>query len=228
MLKREVNDLRFLIRKGNENHIHNLYKEGEIYINTINFIRQCDNNIERSDPYDSIAKREFLGELKVKMCDCGLDINKYDILLNATDGQMSFDTTEKGNIYCFTGIYNDHFLDEKEIIEILIESFGESVIIILKPFVFIKRLIKALNDIGYKVYCCPVEYYPNDYSGDIGYFKKHENYKYQNEFRFFIPNLKDELIKLNIGSLEDIALIHKSCFLKLELTDSRTKIIKIA
>ncbi len=220
------NTLHLLFRRGKSEHIQNLLKKGELYINTIDFIRECDDNEERSDPHDSILERTFFGKVKVKIGDVGLDINSNAITFDAEDGVMIKDSTNKGNIYCLSGIYTKELEDERETIEFKTQSFGESIIVITNPREFIKRVETALKEKGYQnIKHWPVEYFPNDYSGEVGIFKKHEKFKHQNEFRFFISNSDNQPIKIEIGSIEDIAIIKDGCTLKLELTDKRTKII---
>jgi hypothetical protein len=48
------NTLYFLYRRGEPKHIQALYENGDLYINTIDSIRKCDQNEDRSDAYDGI------------------------------------------------------------------------------------------------------------------------------------------------------------------------------
>lgn len=224
MIPIEKNTLFILFRRGKTENIKNLFEKGEIYINTVDFIRDCDNNQDRSDPYDSIAKRQFLGDVKVKICDVGKDIDKDGIPLNGKDGVITIDTINKSNIYCLSGIYTKDLMDKTEVTEFKTKSFGESLIVISNPRKFIQRVKKALFEGGYKnIKFKPVDYYPNEYSGYIGTFKKHQNFSHQNEFRLYVPNSENKPIKINIGSIKDIAIMKESCFLRFEFTDKRIK-----
>lgn len=220
------NTLHILFRRGKSEHILNLLQKGEIYINTVNIIREYDDNEERSDPHDSILERDFLGKVKVKIGDVGLDTKNNGITLDAENCVMIKDSEINGNIYCLSGIYTKELEDERETIEFKTQSFGESVIIITNPREFINRVTTTLKANGYQdIKYWAVEYFPNDYSGEVGIFRKHEKFKHQNEFRFFIPNTNNEPIRIEIGAIEDIAVMMDGCALKLELTDKRTKII---
>lgn len=229
IIKIEENTLYFLYRRGKPEHIRALYeKKGELYINTIDFIRECDQNEDRSDVDDGISIREFFGEVKVEMCEVGQDIDKYRISLNGINCRMSVDSGEKGNIYCLSGIYNEHLDGQRNDIEFNTKAFGESLILIYNTRKFIDRVLEALKVNGYEnVQYNRVTYYSNDYSGRIGFFKKHERFKHQNEFRFFIPNKRNEPIKISIGSLEDIVAIEKNSILRLTYTDNKEQVIKI-
>ncbi len=224
----EDNTLYFLYRRGNPEHIKSLYDKGEIYFNTLDYIRICDQNEDRTDPNDGISNRLFLGDVKVRMCDVGKDINKDGIALNAANAVMVNDSEKKGNIYCLSGIFSEHLLDESEELKFDTKSFGESIILIYKPKDFINRIIKSLSENGYEdVAFRRVSYYPNDYSGRIGIFRKHEKFSHQNELRIFVPNEKNTPIKICIGSLNDIAYIENNTLLKLTYTNGKVKIIRL-
>jgi hypothetical protein len=224
MIPIKDNTLYILFRRGKNEHMKNLFERGEIYINTVDYIRNCDNNQERSDPDDSIQKRQFLGDVKVKMCDAGLDINKFGIPFKGKNCVINTDSTEKGNIYCLSGIFTKDLIEDSEVTEFKTNTFGESLVVISNPRKFIARVKKALIKAGYKdIKYGQVKYYPNDFSGYIGPFKKHEYFSPQNEFRFYVPNQENIPIKVYIGSIKDIAIIKENCFLQFEFTDNRIK-----
>ena len=98
-----------LYRRGEAEHIKALYEKGEVYINTIDHIRKCDKNDDRSDNQDGISERQFIGNAKVEICKVGLDINTHGVSFNGTDCVKYYDSGEKGNIYCLSGIFiGDH------------------------------------------------------------------------------------------------------------------------
>ena len=69
-------------------------------------------------------------------------------------------------------------------------------------------------------------YYSNDFSGEVGFFRKHEKFKPQSEYRIYISNSINEPIKIKIGSLEDIASLNTG-FLKLTYTDKKEQLITL-
>lgn len=228
MIKIEENSLYLLYRRGKNEHIKSLYENGEIYINTIDFIRKCDDNLERSDLDDGIMIRDYIGKVKIKFCNIGQDIEKYDQNINGENCIRTFDSVQKGNIYCLSGIYTKHITGKRENLEFNTLSFGESLIVIHNPQEFINRLIKGLKDNGFEnIQYKQIEYYPNNYSGSIGFFKKNEIFSPQNEFRFFIPNEKNELIKILIGSIKDISSVENNSLIKVIFTDKKEQLIKI-
>jgi hypothetical protein len=223
----EENRVYFLFRRGNREHIKALYEEGEVYINSIDFIRTCDNNEERADKDDGIFFREFIGEAKITICEVGKDFEKDGFTMDTPDLVMKNDHKEKGNIYCLTGIYSDHLSGDRNDITFETKSFGESIILIHNPKEFFDRLFATLKKSGYSNFeSGKVSYYSNDFSGNVGFFRKHERFKHQSEYRIFIPNLKDEPIKIKIGSLKDIASVETG-IMKLKYNDDKEQFIRL-
>lgn len=223
----EENRLYFLFRRGQDEHIKALYENGEVYMNSIDFIRKCDNNDERTDKNDGINFREFIGDAKITLCDVGKDLDKDGITFDSHSVALNNDNQDRGNIYCFTGIYSEHLSGNRNDITFETKSFGDSIIFIHNPKEFMNRLFKGLKNNGYSDYKYgKIHYYKNDFSGNVGFFKKHERFKPQSEYRIFVPNCKDEAIKLNIGSLEDIASFNTR-ILKLKYSDEKEQLIKL-
>jgi len=110
-----------------------------------------------------------------------------------------------------------------------IESFGDWLILIHKPRIFIKRVEKALKKSGYhKVIHNKVDYYRGDYVGEVGAFKKHCKFEKQSEFRLYIENESNQTIEnIYIGSLEDIATIRENVMIKLKLLGGGEKVLYI-
>lgn len=222
------NTLYFLYRRGKENHIKALYENGEILINTVDFIRECDDNQERSDSEDGLKGRKYLGDVKIKLCDVGLNIEKHGMNFNGHDCVLNYDNEKKGNIYCLSGIYTKHITGKRENLEFNTKSFGDSLILIHNPKEFINRIILKLKQKGFSnVQYGPIKYYQNNYSGPIDFFRKNEKFSSQNEFRFFIPNENNESIKISIGSIKDIASIENNTQIKVTFTDKKEQLIKI-
>ena len=220
----EENTLYVLFRRGESEHIKNLFEKGEMYIHTIDYIRTCDTNKDRSDLNDSMHERQVLRDVKIEMCDMVQDINKDGITLKSDSCVLNYDNYKKGNIYCLSGIYTNDLMTAKDKTTFDTKSFGESLIVIFMPRQFIERVKTALSEAGYKgIQYNRVDYFNNGYSGQTGIFKKHENYSQQNEFRFYVPNAKNKPIKINIGSIEDIAVMKKGIYLRYTFSDDREK-----
>ena len=193
----ENDRLHLLLRRGEEEHIKNLYEKGILRINTISCVRNCGKNFERSDSDDCLMYR--LG-----------------------DSYLS------GNILCFYGVYNRHLNLAKDCFEVEIESFGEWLIFIHSPSTFIQRVDSALKRSGYRNFIHnKVNYYKNDYLGEVGAFRKRDRFEHQSEFRFYIDNKSNQMIEINVGSLKDIAEIKQDIMIKISLTDGSNKILTV-
>lgn len=224
MCQIEKNTPYILFRRGEYEHMEKLFKEGEIYINTVDYIRTCDENQDRSDINDSMDERDVLHDVKITMCDMGQDINKDGITCPYDSCVINYEKYKKGNIYCLSGIYTNDLIDTKGVTKFDTKSFGEYLIVIFQPSKFIKRVKTALSEIGYEgIQYDRVDYYNDTYCGSTGIFKKNEKYSSQNEFRFYIPNVEDRAIKINIGSIENIAKMSKSFYLKFTFSNDREK-----
>ncbi|PZX49319.1 hypothetical protein LV84_04262 [Algoriphagus ratkowskyi] len=227
-MKNTDNTLYLLYRRGDSEHIKSLYEKGEVYINTVENIRKYDDNKERSDPDDGIKKRIFLGDTEITFCEDGEDIEKFGTTVDCKDTVIKFDSKEKGNIYCFSGIFTKHITGKSENIKIDTKSFGESLIVIHNPKEFVNRIIKGLKNNGYdNIKYKPIEYYHHEYSGQLGVFKKHEIFKPQNEFRVFVPNEKNKIIKIYIGTIKDISSIEKNNQITITYNDKKKQTIEI-
>jgi len=96
------------------------------------------------------------------------------------------------------------------------DDFGEYVVLIHQPSVFIRRLFSAFKSIGgYIAESREVEYFDEEtYDGDTGPFKKRSLYSYQREFRISVKSVSNanDPIKVNIGCINDIAHgpVHKN------------------
>lgn len=123
------------------------------------------------------------------------------------------------------GIYTEDLIREENEIRYQIQSFGDSVLLIMNPNIFLSRIHKELDRLGFQNHRSDkITYYENNYSGDITPFMKNEKFKHQSEFRIFVPNEKQEPIRLNIGSLHDIASLNTGV-VKLTYLDQKEQLI---
>lgn len=211
-----------LFKRGKEAHIKALYETGELYLSTIEYIRKADSNTDRTDKHDGFAFRKYLGKAKLTIAATKKELDKNGITFDTDNAFIVYDGEHLGNIYCLTGIFTNEFSGQRNDIEYDTKSFGEDLIHIKYPEIFLERVLKGLSDLGYNnVIHEKVEYYKNDYSGELGLFKKHEKFEAQKEFRIFVPNENNQPIKLKIGSLKDIATVKKSVLLNVIYGDGK-------
>lgn len=216
-------DLICLYRRGKTEHVEALLKKGEVFINHIKYIRKCDENGERSDPSDGIHSRDFFESGKIEIRPLGVP-EEESLSFEAINIITSTDHDIHGHIYCMSMIRQSHFTGTSKTHKFDTSSFGEAIILITNPAEFLNRLVAALKKSGNEnVFYRPVNYYPNYYSGPVGFFGKHERFKGQNEFRIFVPNIVEHPIKVTIGSLEDIAVMNEMGFALKSIHSDRTE-----
>lgn len=224
--KIEDNHVYYLFKRGKHEHIKALYESGEIFMSTIDFIRTCDDNLARTDKYDAISKRTFSNNSILTIAERQEDLDNGNGLELKTSRLVKNEfINTHGNIYCLTGIYTEDLLRNQTELNFDTTTFGEDVIFIYKPKIFLERLVNELKENGFDPIYNKVKYYSDDFSGDVGVFGKHENFANQNEFRIYIRNPKNENVKINIGKLHDIAIMEKT--VNFSLQDSKGRILKI-
>jgi len=163
----------------------------------------------------------------VTVCDIGKDLDKDGLTFNASSMIMKNDHKHKGHIYCLTGIYSNHLTQNDDVVEIDTKSFGDSLIFIHRPKIFLDRINKALKENGFhNMQANEITYYENEYSGTLGFFRKHERFTGQSEYRIFVPNTTIDPIKLKIGSIKDIAVLNPE-YVKVLHSDGRKQLVMV-
>jgi hypothetical protein len=85
------------------------------------------------------------------------------------------------------------------------EWFGDSLVLVKDAPEFLTRVAKAAKEQKLPMRGAPVEYYDeNDYSGQVGRFKKSSRFAYQIEYRIAIEAGVDGPFRLQIGDFHDI------------------------
>lgn len=203
------------MRFGKRKYIEQFISEGAIYANHISHFKNAPkDDKKRSD------KNENITTIHNNIRSISIDGRKF------TDGIVNakiFDPTQSPftHIFCLSiytlrkniaNIQNGIFIDEK------LEQFGEFVVIIHKPEVFIQKIKQTLCNLGIRLtyQFNPVKYFDEkSYSGEVGIFKKTNDYAYQSEWRLAIsiPN-QEKPFQFNIGSLFEIACLLETRKLK--------------
>ncbi|MBD5772709.1 hypothetical protein [Marinomonas colpomeniae] len=178
------------------------FLDGQVYFNTDKFFTQIDkNDIVRFDPNENIDESLQVKEVAIQNPENG-EYLPIGGLINPVKVRYESKTTL--NIFC---IYihlekNASHFDERNL------SFGQSAVIINDPVQFTKRIHNAANKMLLNVEQRPIEYVdPKEYHGTIGPFRKYDNFKYQNEFRYLLYPGQDKPITLEIGDLRDICVV---------------------
>jgi len=201
------------LKIGSQENITDLYENGTVYMNTLEYFRRVEDGELRGDPnegYSDVVDIKNGGTFRIE----GIDQDfKF---INARYGGYR----KTGNLYCLYSISSRWFpnpldfrLDERNL------DFGTHALIIKQPGVFIKKLEDELIKGGYNFKHGFVEYYENKVRlMNLTPFDKSNKYEYQKEFRFSVENEENEPLKINIGSMKSYAeIIEAKELLGLEL-----------
>lgn len=193
------------LKLGNEKNIRDLFENGTIYINTIEYFRKIEDEELRGDKYEGVSRiiNSLPGTFKIPGIDREFNYIKAHI-------KESYDEV-LGNIYSLYAISSKGFsspldfeLDKKNL------RFGTHALMIKNLPLFFNKIEDELKKNDLKFIHGFVEYYnKEEVCREITLFEKPLEFEYQKEFRFYVENDKIEPIKIQIGSMKDYAEIFK-------------------
>lgn len=217
------NTLAALIKFGREEHMLDLYHNGTIYMNALSYFREFEKNKNRADKYEGIVGIKQIAWIKLvsqdgkTILEMSRDGNKGGKIINAQ--LREWVTGLDGNIYCMYAITTD-WPNENICIDPRNADFGDgepTMVVINNVSEIRARFIKKLEELGLKAVGRLVTYYDEEkHEGDIDFFHKSNRFSYQCEYRIFVERKDDAdsepngAIRFQIGSLHDIASIHKA------------------
>ncbi len=208
------NEIMFFIKFGEKKNILDLYENGTLYFNTIDYFQNLESEQGvRGDNYEGttrLTNYKGLDKTKLELKDpktgrsIVLNPNKYHL--------REFLSDIKGNLYSLYSLKTPEILDfENFKIDERVKDFGDYFIVINNPSRFIDSIIKELNKqkISYKAKL--VNYYDkSELSGEICLFDKPSEFEYQKEYRIILYNNETKPIKIKIDSLKEYSSIFKS------------------
>ena len=207
----------FLIKLGKKEHMANLLKNGELYLNTYKYFREQDEKerkaniksfievINLPDKYLSPCRRDNLEGLNQTLKG-SLKFNLLGEYIFIKDAYLNFFQNKYSHLYCMYSIdnrlKNDFFFDKRNL------AFGNSAIVIKNPKDFIDRVSKGLKNEGLNCDYKPVHYYDSLISSTkLTPFHKLSFYDFQKEFRIVTNTEASQPLNVKIGNIEDIAFI---------------------
>lgn len=208
--------IKMFLKIGSHENITDLYENGTIYINTIEYFKKVEDVELRGDKYEGASQiiNSLPGTFRIPGIDEDFKYEKIHI-------KESFNQV-LGNIYSLYCISSKGFpnpldfkMDEKNL------RFGTHCLMIKDNIYFFDKIKSELKRCGYEFRHGFVNYYDkNTVSKKLTLFDKPNEFEYQKEFRFYVHNNKLEPIKIQIGSLKNYAEVieaEKLTELKLEL-----------
>lgn len=198
--------IQVFLKFGQEKRILDLFENGTVYLNTVEYFRNVEDGLLRGDRYEGVSKITNLPPGKMTISELNMTVDYLNIHLKEAYEKVL------GNLYCVYCVSShgwenplDFKIDERN------SGFGEYCLMIKQPGVFIQKIEDEIKRLNYKVHTGFVDYYDKNKINDkITLFQKPVEFEYQKEFRFYVKNEKIEPIKLNIGSMRDYSEIYKT------------------
>lgn len=219
------------IIKFQNRDIINKIQSGKMYLKNLDWFREYEKQTGDTVIGDMLEGMLHVSQGYMKITD--LECNESNFFtLNDTAIKTSF---SNAYVFCSTNIvltkngvaFND---DQKQ----ELRTFGDSALIIKNKEEFINRICKAANNMNYKVFYGPVNYYSKDEDNaymfaslvegihNIAFWKRYD-YSLQQEFRIVLwkEGMHDEHIEFEIDNISDISevlSIDEALKIKLERT----------
>jgi hypothetical protein len=193
-----------LMKLGSKEHMEQ-FRTGLLYMNTLSYFRELEADAARADRFegvDSILQPKDLGK---SYFDSGIpSIGRINIRPEDLGGPITIakDETLRCNLFCLYAL-------ARPAKDVLFPAehgwFGDSLVLVTNTREFLRRVTKAAQEQKLPTHGAPVEYYDeNDYSGQVGRFKKSSRFAYQNEYRIAIEAGVDGPFRFEIGDIHDI------------------------
>jgi hypothetical protein len=212
--------IKMFLKFGSLENITDLYNNGTIYLNTIEYFRNLEDNKLRGDRYEGVIKitNSLPGVLSIPGIDKEIKYQKVHL-------RTSYDTI-LGNLYCLYCLSNHGFPD---LLEFKIDKrnmrFGTHCLMIKDNVYFFNKIKSELRKNGFKFFHGFVDYYNKEtINKELTLFEKPSEFEYQKEFRFYVINKALKPIIIHIGSLVKYSEIFKME----EIIELRTKLKELA
>lgn len=197
-----IEDFGTVVKFGKQINILDLQNEGLLYLNNLTYFWDIEDEELRGDPFDSVEEVRRGPRVEIPLPDGKRFSMEGEWVIR------SYPTNpEKINIFCmyalrpFSGTFP---INEK------IFRFGEFALVIIDKPEFFKRIESTLKLQKIRGEAGLVEYVVNDYTGQLGPFRKLKRFEYQSEWRLVCYDGPGGPRKIRIGSIKDISIIIRS------------------
>ena len=189
------------VKVGQKNHLESLQKDGLLYMNTLGYLRK----IEGMSGDKNEGTMDFFQGKKIKLVILPHSRQDPFPAKGLISMQSSYSPDLKKNVFCMHAITDDYSaLDEKNF------ERSSHALVIFNPQEFLELLNAAVSKDKADFYYGFVEYVDKKtYHGQMGCFKKFEEFKYENEYRIMRNYPTGKPFPFTIGSLEDISELVK-------------------
>lgn len=208
----KADEIELIIKLGAHEHMQALFEDGVIYMNTLEFYRTLEAHDERRDINEGAewVRNRRGGVLQRKNPETGA----FEEIAQLTQSRIrEFNSNlQYLNVYCSYYLKSD--MPIKSLGAAIAErsklGFGDYAVVVTDAGEFVTRIKQAAIEKGYKHVRSLVRYV--DFSKDdveVGPFVKDQAFAHQSELRIAVHTGENSgsAIKLEIGSLEDIAVM---------------------
>lgn len=209
------NHIAFLVKFIPSEYINSLVNDGHLFMNNVEYFKALENEdiALRGDKNEGIAASYNSNDVIIKLV--GQEIKA---VYGNIDIRKSHD--QKTNIYCMAVITAQDVIDAGGELKLSekFKKFGDKALII--PGQNVKEFIARIkNHIGlnpdiishheHRTLANKVEYISKDYQGDIGIYRKYNEYSWQHEWRIAIKQTQtlSAYEDFKIGSIKDISYV---------------------
>ncbi|HTD39505.1 MAG TPA: hypothetical protein VK671_02710 [Mucilaginibacter sp.] len=191
------------LKFGSRENITDLFDNGTIYLNPLQYFRGVEDTELRGDRYEGVSqiKNYPPGSFEIPAINFkGKYINIH--LKNAVAQVL-------GNIYSLYCISSFAIPNPIEFsIDQRVNGFGSHCLMVNDNVEFLNRIEKALQKMNLKFCHGFVTYYDRyAINGEVTFFQKPQEFAYQNEFRIYVKSNTTRPLVLKIGNLKNIAQI---------------------
>ena len=206
--KEAMINFHLFIKFGEKKYIKKLFEEGELFLNTVDYYTKQENK-EIGDSWEDVVWTEPITDFKSRV---------NNTVITAPSGSLQIhEQNLSQNLYCLWSLDDNRAIDNmnKEDNSLIIDTSNYNgfvndgqvcYVVITNLEAFIDRVKNELNKRNLKSKFGSVEYFREDkHVGVVHRFMKRNKYKKQNEFRIIVDNKDNSPLKINIGSMKDIA-----------------------
>ena len=202
----------FFLKFGSYENMLDLYENGTIFFNSIDYFQKLEEQGLRGDNYEGTTRLSNYHEyedLKVTLTvpETGktIDLNPSRLHLR------EFLSDLEGNVFCLYCLKTPDILDFDNFkIDSRVKEFGSHFVMITDLQRFLGEIKKQLDEQGIDFQNKVVQYYDrNKQNGELSLFHKPEEFEYQKEYRIVLFRRGNKPFKIKVGSLKEYAHLLK-------------------
>ena len=190
-----MNEPGTLVKFGRAEHIRQMFDDGVLYLNNLPYFWAVEDAAVRgdaNDAVDALHRGQKAQLFKKNGTEIPAHITSWIVREHAD--------AEKKNLLCMYSLRKS-----TSPIHDRVREFGDTALLFMQPQEFFDRLRAVVRREKLDAQGDLVEYVPDNYTGDVGPFRKLAMFAWQAEWRLIVCNGPGGPLRINVGSLNDIA-----------------------